>query len=63
MNQHDVRLALSKAEAEDIANGIAQDLHATITPSMMILMGMEHEQSQYVQYFISDHLMLTMIFC
>lgn len=46
MTQHDVRLALANKEAEDIAAGIAQDLHATITASMMIAMGMEHEQSQ-----------------
>lgn len=50
MNQYDVRLALANAEAADIADGTFQDLqvHATITPSMMITMGMEHEQLQCV---------------
>lgn len=50
MTQHDVRLALANTEAADIASGVCEDLqvHATITPSMMINMGMEHEQSQYV---------------
>ena len=51
MTQHKVRLALANKEAEDIATGMAQDLHATITASMMIAMGMDHQQSQYVQCF------------
>ena len=48
MTQHDVQLALANKEAEDIATGVAQDLHASITVSMMIAMGMDHQQSQYV---------------
>lgn len=59
MNQHDVRLALAKVEAEDIANRTCQDLHASISPSMMISMGMEHKQAQYVYLFYKVLLILT----
>lgn len=48
MTQHEVRLALANKEAEDIAAGVAQDLHASITALIMIAMGMDHQQSQYV---------------
>lgn len=52
MTQNDVRLALAKSEAEDIANGTYLDLHKDITPSMMIAMGMEHGESQYFQIYL-----------
>ena len=51
MTQHEVWLALANKEAEDITTGMAQDLHATITASMMIATGMDHQQSQYIQCF------------
>ena len=55
MTQHDVWLALANTEAEDITNGTCQDLHTTITASMMITMGMEHEQSQWVSIYFPAH--------
>lgn len=46
MTQHNICLALAKSEAEDIANSSCHDLHAAVTPSMIINMGMEHKHVQ-----------------
>jgi len=48
MTQAAVRLALSKAEAEEIERGNNISLHDDISPSMLISSGLELEDQQYV---------------
>jgi hypothetical protein len=48
MTQAAVRLALSKAEAEEIERGNNISLHDDISPSTLISSGLELEDQQYV---------------
>lgn len=46
MSQASVRLALSKAEADDIEHGTSLSLHDDISPSMLISSGLDLEDQQ-----------------
>ncbi|KIK44649.1 hypothetical protein CY34DRAFT_41081, partial [Suillus luteus UH-Slu-Lm8-n1] len=43
-----VHLKLSQQEAKDLKNGLNNSLHMDISPSVLILSGMDLEEQQYV---------------
>jgi hypothetical protein len=48
LTQHGVRLSLAQQEADDITKGIAEEMHDSVTVSVIITVGLELEQQQHV---------------
>ncbi|KAG0703197.1 hypothetical protein DFH29DRAFT_981987 [Suillus ampliporus] len=49
ISQASVQLALSKAEADEIERGTSMSLHNDISPSVLVLSGLELEDQQYAK--------------
>lgn len=63
LTQEKVRLALAAAEAADIQAGTVFALHTEVSASILVTMGLDLEDQQYVHTFSSNAMGTSLISC